>query len=268
MKIEQLSTMTETELQAKANEHLEFVDHEQAALHEKDHHATQAQVFLAELDRRRQARERVEGARIARRDFWLEVAVIVLIGAELVIAFMSYLGESKQMEVLDKLNKSGAETAATLTAVRQAQEASLETQKHTLENIVAMNNALQDEMDLNFAETLQYRGGISGGEEERIDFSNNGRATLFLWGSKFDERPPKMQQKATVLTPGDRVSFEVSDLIKQFVQTRKGSTVILIPFELYFARENGVKYVSKGNLQVNPNNSLWIDRMASTRKQW
>jgi hypothetical protein len=269
MNIEQLSTMTDSELRVRANAHLEHLDSETESNMTKEHHVAQAQIYLTELDRREQAQERVKAARIAKRDFWLEIAVIVLIGAELVIAFMGYLGENKQMDVLDKLNKSGAATAATLTAVRQAQEASLETQKQTLDNIVAMNDTLRDEMDLNFTEALQYSGGMSGSGKERIDFSNDGRATLFFWGSKFDGQPPRMQQKATVLAPGsNKVSFDISDLIKQFAQTRKTSNVAVIPFELYFTRENGTKYVSKGNLQLNANNSVWIDRMTSTRKQW
>lgn len=272
MNIDELSKMTESELYARANAHLENMDSETGDDIEKERHLLQAQFYLAEIERRKQARERVGSERIAGRDYKLELWVIGLIGAELVLALVGivvgWVEGSKQTDVLDKLNKSSAETAATLTAVRQAQEASLDTQKHTLDNIVAVNNGLQDEMDLNFTEALRYSGGVSGGGQERVDFSNNGRATLFFWGSKFDGQPPKMQQKATVLTPGKSVSFDVSHLIKKFVETRKNSTVTLIPFELYFTRENGTKYVSKGDLQLNATNSVWIDRMTSARKQW
>jgi hypothetical protein len=77
----------------------------------------------------------------------------------------------------------------------------------------------------------------------------------------------RMQQKATALTPGKSVSFDVSDLIKHFVQTRASPAETSIPFEPYFKRENGTGYVSKGAMQVN-GNGVWIDRMISTRKQW
>jgi hypothetical protein len=275
MNLEQLSTMTEAELQAKANEHLERLDVpmvvSSATETNKQYQIAQAQIFLAELDRRKQEKERIESEKIAARDYKLELWVIGLIGAELLLALVGivvgWVEGSKQMDVLDKLNKSGAETAATLTLLRQAQEAALDTQKHTLENIVTMNDALQDEMDLNFAEALQYSGGMTGGGHEEVDFSNNGRTTLFFWGSKFDGQSPKMQQKATVLTPRKSVSFDVSDLVKRFVQTRGSPAETSIPFELYFTRENGTKYVSKGAMQVNAN-GVWIDRMTSTRKQW
>src|SRR5258708_7010184 len=243
MNIEQLSTMTESDLHARANAHLELLDRENLSEMTRQHHVSQAQFYLAELDRRKQTQERTESGRIAQRDYSLEKWVIGLIGAELVLAVVAivfgWVEGNKQMDVLDKLNKSSAETAATLTAVRQAQEASLDTQRYTLDNIVAMNNALQDEMDLNFAEALQYSGGMTGGGHERVDFANNGRTTLFFWGSRFDGQSSKMQQKATALTPGKSVSFDVSDLIKHLKQTSRSPFEMSIPFELYFKRENG-----------------------------
>jgi len=244
MRIEDLSNMSESELRTRASECLEKFGESNTSLMEEEHSAATAQFYLAEIERRKQAQERIDGGRIAKRDFWLEVSVIGLIGAELVIALMSYREGNKQMEVLDKLNQSSAATAGTLTAVRQAQEASLETQKHTLENIVAMNSALQDEMDLNITEALQFSGARGGGQEQ-ISFSNRGRTTLFVWGSKFDGEPRKMHQKETVVVPNDSVTFDVSAVVKRFVQTRGGSAPITIPFELYFKRENGTEYVSK-----------------------
>src|SRR5882762_7878983 len=167
MNLEQLSTMTETELRARANAHLEHLDIETESHQDKQHHVIQAQLYLAELNRRKQAWESDESAKIAKRDYKLELWVIVLIGAELVLAVVAivvgWVEGAKQTKVLDELNRSSAATAVTLTAVRQAQEASLDTQKHTLDNIVTMNNSLQDELDLNFTEALQYGGGTTGG---------------------------------------------------------------------------------------------------------
>jgi len=67
MNVEQLSTMTEAELHARANAHLEHLDRENESNMEKQHHATQAQVYLAEIDRRKQAQERIERETIANR---------------------------------------------------------------------------------------------------------------------------------------------------------------------------------------------------------
>jgi hypothetical protein len=277
MNLEQLSTMTEAELQANANEHLERLDVpmvvSSATETHKQYQIAQAQIFLAELDRRKQAKERIESEKIAARDYKLELWVIGLIGAELLLALVGiivgWVEGSKQMDVLDKLNKSSAETVATLTTLQKEQEAALETQKHTLENIVTMNDALQDEMDLNLTQAIQFGG--SGGDAngvQKIYFANNSKVILFFWGSKFDGQSPKMQHKATSLPPGKSVGFEVAALIKHFLQTRgsPGETSILV--ELYFKRENGTQYVARGVMQVNPNGTAWIDGMTSTRKQW
>jgi hypothetical protein len=266
MNIEQLSTMTEAELYARANSHLEYLDREESDW-TKELHVSQAQVYFAEIARREQVQERIESKRIAKRDFRLEVSVIVLIGAELLIALLSFREGTQQTQVLDKLNKSSADTAAILMTLREEQEASLESQKHTLENLTAMNSALQDEMDLNFTEALRYSGGEMGGAYQRIDFSNYGKATLFFWGTKFDGELPRMQKMATVLTPAKSVSLDVSDVVKRFIERK--SLKRSIPYELYFTRQNGTKYISKGNLQLDSNNNVVIfQQPTAERKQW
>jgi hypothetical protein len=65
------------------------------------------------------------------------------------------------MSVLDKLNESSSATAATLTAVRQAQEASLAIQKQTLENIVAdeQRTAKGAGLELRWCITVCLRNG-------------------------------------------------------------------------------------------------------------
>ncbi len=277
MNLEQLSTMTEAELQAKANEHLERLDVpmvvSSATETHKQYQIAQAQIFLAELDRRKQAKERIESEKIAARDYKLELWVIGLIGAELLLALVGiivgWVEGSKQMDVLDKLNKSGAETAATLTTLQKEQEAALETQKHTLENIVAMNDTLQDEMDLHLTEAIQYSGGLSGPGHEEVDFANNGGSILSLWGSKFGDGPLTMRQRPKELTPGSSAPFDISHLVEKARKTMGTSTQASIPFELYIKRENGTKYVAKGTVQVNRNSNVtFIGKITTARQQW
>jgi hypothetical protein len=265
MNINELSTMAEIELQARANQHLEQLDNKFASEMEKEHHVSQAQFLLAELDRRKQAKERMESEQIAARDYKLELWVIGLIGAELLLALVGvvvgWVEGSKQMDVLDKLNKSGAETAATLTTLQKEQEAALETQKHTLENIVTMNDALQDEMDLNVTESIQW--GSGGGDakgHQIINFDNSGRTILLLWGSKFGNEPRTIRQQPIVLAPTSSFPFDISRFMAKKGDTTKAS----IPFELYLKRQNGTKYVAKGFLLSNGTAS----RVTTTRTQW
>jgi hypothetical protein len=274
MNIEQLRKMSESELRSKADAALADMDSESVSDQAKGERVAQAQFYLAELGIRKQEQERIESEKIAQRDYKLELWVIGLIGAELLLAFvgiaLGWVEGNKQMEVLDKLNQSAAATAATLTAVRQAQEASLDTQKHTLENIVAMNNSLRDEMDLNFADALQYTGGMSGGGQQQVVFANSGRTTLFVWGSAFGQGPPNMQQKATVLVPGNSVSFDISQVVEKLLKMKGGSNDMSVPFTLFLKRENGTQYLSKGSFKLNPQNSfLSVDgRVTTSRKRW
>jgi hypothetical protein len=269
MNIEELTKMTESELHARANAHLEHLDDATTSELQKEHYVSQAQFYLAEIDRREQAQERIESARIARRDYKLELWVIWLIGAELLLAVLGlifgWVEGKKQMEVLNNLNQSSAETAATLTAVRQAQEASLDTQKHTLENIVTMNDALQEQIDWNFADVLQMSGSSGDG---RFSLVYRGRTNLFLWGSMFDGESPVMQQKATTLTLGNSYNFDISRLL--FEKMTEGSQEH-VPFELYLKASNGTKYVAKSTLAVTrqkDNLMIWCETIAITRKQW
>src|SRR5215467_3952141 len=246
--------MPEVELRARADVQLEHLDSDESHM-QKEHHVAQAQIYLAELDRRAQERERNENARIARRDFWMEIAVIVLIGAELIVAEMAYFGESKQMAVLDQLNRSSGETADTLTAVRKAQEASVETQQHTLGNIMAMNDAVQDQIDFNFTEAIQGSGMSAPGHQE-ISFGNRGGIVLILWGSKFGSDPPTMRERPLPLASGSSTPpIDVTPLVEKTIRTMGTETRASIPFELYLKRQNGTKYVAKGTLQVNRNNT-------------
>ncbi len=272
MNIEQLSTMTESELHARANAHLEHLDSETESHQDKQHHVTQAQLYLAELDRRKQAQERTESGKIAQRDYKLEIWVIVLIGAELVLAIVAILfgwvEGKKQMDVLDKLNQSSAATAATLTAVRRAQEGSLDTQKHTLENIITMNDALQEQIDWNFADVLQMNFSSGDG---RFSLVYRGRTNLFLWGSRFDGESPVIQQKAAALTLGNRYDFDISRIQKRLFEKMTEGSHAQIPFELYLRAANGTKYVAKATLMLTrqkDNGMIWCETIVITRKQW
>lgn len=263
--------MTEAELQAKANEHLERLDMPMVGSigtdTHKQYHLLRSQMFLAELDRRRQGKERIEGERIAARDYKLELWVIGLIGAELVLAVVGilfgWIEGAKQTKVLGQLNQSGAATAATLTALQKAQEASLNTQQHTLDNIIKMNNALQDQLDQNLTEAIQYGGGTSGNGVYTVSIGNNGKDILSLWGSKFGSNPPIMKKQPKILDPGSYVTFDISAVISK-AQKQQGSSVLTMPFELYLTRDGGTKYVAKGMIQGN----AYIPHMTTTRKQW
>jgi hypothetical protein len=251
MNIDELSRLSEDELRSRANGVLRSFEDEGPVSREQ--HIAEAQFYLAEIERRRQAHERVESARIARRDFRMELCVIVLIGAELVLAIIAiYLGGKegdKQLDVLDKLNKNGALTTVALNAVHQAQEDSLATQKTTLDNIVGMNTALQDQMGLNYVVSLDLTYDDSQ-PLPRVVLFNKGKTNLYLWGTKLDEQKPSMEKEPFIVTPlGSYYIYAKTFKDELLHQVPKGSKA-RVPFDLYLKTTNGRQYIAKSYFSV------------------
>jgi hypothetical protein len=132
--IEEVTNLTEIELRLRVNEwfaYLRVCTNEQRA-----GIVAQAEFYMRELERRENAKiaardlemaqqDRITSAKTALRDLEmaershrLEIAVIVLIGAELLLAFVAliytYIESSKQQNVLDAMNKSTGETATAM----------------------------------------------------------------------------------------------------------------------------------------------------------
>jgi hypothetical protein len=94
-------------------------------------HLLQAQFYLAEIARRERDRDRRTDSRIATRDFWIELAVVVLIILEIIIAVW---GGYEQDKILRQM--SGNETTGLANLVDE--------QKKSLGSLTLMNNQLQD----------------------------------------------------------------------------------------------------------------------------
>jgi len=143
MTVEEFQSATADHLREKAND--SFVKADQSGSLDRPGFLMEAQFYLAEIERREQQKERVESARIARRDFWMEIAVIVLIGIEIGIGFIGvFAGASeagKQITALNSLNQSTSRTASNISRLTEAQTELTTAQKNTL-------NALQDQLEI------------------------------------------------------------------------------------------------------------------------
>src|SRR5260370_32237141 len=96
---ELLETLTDDELKNRANLcYLEAEDnslYKLASPEDKLRPLTQADVYLKALIWR-------SDARVARRDFWMEVGVMVLIGVEIVLSVVGLWAGYQQGKILDK----------------------------------------------------------------------------------------------------------------------------------------------------------------------
>ncbi len=122
MDLEEFEKASETELRQKANEYFSKLN---TGPLDWPAHLLAAKFYTDEIERRAHAKDRKYDIWVSRRDLFLEIVVIVLIGAEL---YFGWKGGNDQLTVLNNMQTSTNKTVETLTAVHD----SLETQRKTL----------------------------------------------------------------------------------------------------------------------------------------
>ena len=165
----------------------------------------EAQFYMQELDRR-------SGSWIARRDFWLEIAVIVLILFEIVLgiygtklAMKQGVDEdnlmNRQNVILTNLQQSTADTATTMKGLAELTKTMGDNTSATAKTLLSlrsttqeMNKAVQYQLALFYdpAITLIYDSA-----QNRALFQNTGRTgltldDLYVDGTKLNIGGPKL----------------------------------------------------------------------------
>jgi hypothetical protein len=135
MTVEEFQNATADQLREKANDC--FTKAAQTGSGDWPGLYMEAQFYLAEIERR-------ESAKIAKRDYALEIWVIILIGIEIALSLLGlvtgYREGAQEITALNSLNQSTTTTATNIANLAQAQAELLKTQKSTLD---AMQNQLE-----------------------------------------------------------------------------------------------------------------------------
>lgn len=126
MNIEEFEKATEKDLRRKANECFDKL--KDSGSQEWPALLLSARFFLDEIERR-------EHDRVAKRDLFLELVVILLIGLEL---YFGFTGGNAQLGVLQKLNTNASQTT---TAVRELAEE----QRTALDAIRKLDERVQEQ---------------------------------------------------------------------------------------------------------------------------
>lgn len=213
----------------------------------------EAQFHLQEIDRR-------ESTRIGRRDFWMEVVVIGLIGIEIILAIVLAIVASreqsrdvkeqlaafgKMQDVLTNLQESSKATASTLTT--------LETTTET------MNGALQKQLALFYdvSVTMLYEP-----DKHELHVMNDGRTNVSIWGLDVGDVPVTIGSEGRVLTPnggyGTDGSAVYNFVLKRFPMPGDG----LVPFKLYVKNERNEQFVVHGYFAMH-----WIEHVGHLNVQ-
>jgi hypothetical protein len=194
----------------------------------------QAQFYINEITYRENEQAHKEDSRISRRDFWLELLVIVLILLELIVSIeairLGIKDASKQAEILGHMDTSTALTAA--AAKEQATQLAqlTEQQKQSLDALQHMNDELQGSLRKTgeMAEATRQQLKILQDEEVRR------QAEL--------AKKPKLE-----LYAGD-VSVTGSTVIPKFpTQQQQNATKSVVDFSL---RNLGNAAATNGTLRI------------------
>jgi hypothetical protein len=232
MPLESLDKLSSRELTRRAEEafaQLKTCGYEQrAAL------LLEAQFYIQERDRR-------HDSWISFRDLILELVIIALIGWEV------HEG-NKQYDLLQTMN---ANTAATVTAVKnlqQAQDASLDTLKDTLQSINSLNDAAQKELGVNYRVSAEI---VFLQKTRQLSIGNKGRTNLMFWGGRVGvgDIPAVSKLEPEVVPPGGFYYLEVPNVFAGFATLPKGENT-QVPFEMYLQTEDGTKFTARGYLSA------------------
>jgi hypothetical protein len=123
MKVEEFKNLTEDDLRQRANACLAVLDN----VWQSDAHAAkllQAQLYMNEINRRNDEKIATRDGQMAERSYKMEIAVIVLIGHEIVIGIGGVIfGVREGNQQATILNDMKASTAAKRTATCVSGEA-------------------------------------------------------------------------------------------------------------------------------------------------
>jgi hypothetical protein len=183
------------------------------------------QSYLTEIDRR-------EDARVSKRDFLLEVAVIILIVTEVGIDLWGLHKDGiefdRQQAVLTNLEKSSEATANTMVALQKTME--------------TMNTAIQNQLSLNYEVSVGLdlnRGNWM------VGVTNRGRTNITLWGQKIATEQRHMFSSPLTITPGEAQYVDFASFFEKMTdKLRTGGQVTTIPITIFLRSENGKEYTA------------------------
>jgi hypothetical protein len=262
--IEQLATMSDNRITVEINELL--VPQHGIAANLSPADLAAAQFYIAELDRRKDARAQAERDRIEterwRIDQRNERIIIGLIGIEILLAIgLAIWGDRRQTEdVRQQLEAFGRmqtvlshlETNSEAT-MKQSQETAkiLETLAGTME---ATKNATQGQLAVSYDPSVLVRFI----ETHKFQVLNNGHTNITLWGSQLGGQESVFLATPTILPPNGGYEFDAEALYQQS-NGLLGLPSKSVPYEIYIKNALGHKFVVECRLTpINDNGQVRI----------
>ena len=214
-------------------------------------HLLEAQFYMGEIDRR-------EAVWTARRDFWMETIIILLILGELILGYLAWREGGQQTTVLQELQQSAAATAKTLVALQGVTEAT--------------NNAIQSEYQLTYRITLNI---IPQPLSKWLTIANTGQRRVRLVGTKIAAGLPSFnRENQWEILQGQIANVPMPELFDELLKRlpRPGLDAT-VGVELYFQSDDGSEWVGKYlvNGKKRTDNGLMeakLEPLSCTKQLW
>jgi hypothetical protein len=216
---------------------------------------TQAQFYMSEMDRRQSEIDRKHNRRIAWRDVILEVVVIVLIGAEIILAIKQGKDEDKLMDkqnaILTTLQNNSADTSATLKGLLETtnkMNASAGTTAQTLgalkSTTESMSKSVHDQLDAYYdpALVLQFENAST-----RLQLANNGRTNVIITAVAIDNINIHLDTNRLV-GPNTTQHFNLQPFYDGLQNRIEKGTSITVPVRIGLHNELNRKYIFTASL--------------------
>lgn len=191
---------------------------------------------LAWLREKRDMAERKE-----QRGETVEIAILVFVLLGVLADFMLLRMEVQQVrssateqEVLKNLQESSAATAKTSVVLRDA--------------TTEMNQAIQNELALTYEISLNVKYDVI---TQNIEVTNEGRATVGLWGQRIANDPAFFQKESYMLTPRVPYSIRAERVWAGFSGPGPQSRPP-VPLVLFLKNERGEEFVAHYNFVLIP----------------
>lgn len=198
--------------------------------------STRRKEALAWLRERRDAAERKE-----QRGETVEIAILIFVLLGVVADFRLLHLEAQQaraskdeQEVLKKLQESSASTASTSAALRDA--------------TTQMNQAVHDQLALSYEISLNAKYDVY---TQTIEVTNEGRASVGLWGQRIANDPSTFQKEPHILTPGVPYSIPAQKVWALFGGPGEWKRPP-VPFVMFLKNERGEEFVAHYDFVLIP----------------
>jgi hypothetical protein len=196
-----------------------------------------ADFFMRELEHR-------DEHRIARRDFWMEIGVIVLIGLEIALSLFGLYEQNKAFE----------KEQAFWTTMVDKSTLSVNVLKDLQNTTTAMNKGVQGQLDLNYvmAVDIQYEAVNYAG----LKLTNNGRTFISYWGFKVGNDPAVFQRTPGNVQPTGSVYTASMENLLRVLRERTGQNSAF-DYEVFLKDKNDIEYVATCSIYLSGEAPNW-----------